>query len=425
MSGRSIQYLSPVWTHLTKIQPVRASGVYLYEANGTSWMDFTSGIGVVNTGHCHPRIVEAIQRQAENLIFGQMNIVIPPASLDLSHKLYDITPTSIDRFFFASSGAEAVEASVKLARHATGKQNAIVFQGSFHGRTAQTMAMTTAKYIYRVNYQPLPSGVFVAPYPFAFYYGWEEDQTIDFCLKELKTLLTGQSKADETAAIVVEPVLGEGGYVQAPPRFLNELRKICSEHNILLVADEVQAGFGRTGKFFSYEHASIEPDIIVMAKGLGSGMPISGIASRSDLMDNDKWTPGSHGGTYGGGSAVASAAALATINVIEEENLLQNATERGEQFKKGLLSLKCQFPELVQDVRGIGLMIATEFPTKEHAKMAQKACLDRNLLVLTCGTYENILRWVPPLVVDASQIDTALSMFEEALSETRRSNNSA
>eukprot|EP00527_Entomoneis_sp_CCMP2396_P007698 CAMPEP_0198143320 /NCGR_PEP_ID=MMETSP1443-20131203/6336_1 /TAXON_ID=186043 /ORGANISM="Entomoneis sp., Strain CCMP2396" /LENGTH=418 /DNA_ID=CAMNT_0043806541 /DNA_START=108 /DNA_END=1361 /DNA_ORIENTATION=+ len=417
MSRSSIKLLSPVWTHLTKIQPVRGSGIYLYDADGTQYMDFTSGIGVLNTGHCHPKVVKAIQDQAENLIFGQMNIVIPPATVELSHKLDEITPPSIDRYFFSNSGAEAVEASVKLARHATGKQNIIVFQGSYHGRTAQTMAMTTAKYIYRVNYQPLPAGVFVAPYPFSYYYGWEEEQTVDFCLQELKTLLHGQSRPEETAAIVIEPVLGEGGYVQAPPRFMKELRKLCSEHDILLVADEVQAGFGRTGKFFSFEHSDIEPDIIIMAKGLGSGMPISAIASRSDLMDNNKWIPGSHGGTYGGGSAVASAAAVATVNVIHEEGLLGNATDRGAQLVQGLRALQDKYPGMVGDVRGYGLMVATELDSKETVKAVQQACLRRNLLILSCGTYEKIIRWIPPLIVDASQIDSALTIIEEAFKE--------
>lgn len=406
--------LSPVWTHMTQLQPVKAEGIYLYDAEGKRYTDFTCGIGVTNTGHCHPRVVEAIREQAGNLIFGQINIVIPPITVKLANTLDELTPASINNYFFSNSGAEAVEASVKLARHATDKKNIIVFQGSFHGRTAQTMAMTTSKNIYRVNYQPLPGGVFVAPYPYAYYYGWDEEETTVFCLKQLDHVLHSQTKPEETAAIIIEPMLGEGGYVPAPIGFLQELRKICTDNDILLVADEVQCGFGRTGKFFCFEHAGIEPDIIVMGKGLGSGVPISGIASRRELMA--KWIPGSHGGTYGGGSAIAAAAATATLEVIRDEKLVENAAARGEQLTKGLQALQKRYP-IIGDVRGYGLMIGAEFGDKEITKAIHQACLQRDLLLLTCGTYENVIRWIPPLVVNDSQINDALSIFEEALAE--------
>jgi 4-aminobutyrate aminotransferase len=418
----AFELLSPVWTHLTTIQPVKAEGIYLYDGDGKRYTDFTCGIGVTNTGHCHPKVVKAIQDQAANLIFGQMNIVVPPATVALAEELNKLTPASIDAYFFSNSGAEAIEASVKLARHATGKKNIIVFQGSFHGRTAQTMAMTTSKYIYRVDYQPLPGGVFVAPYPYAYYYGWDEEETTAFCLKQLDYLVHGQTKPEETAAVVIEPVLGEGGYVPVPVGFLQELRKFCMQNDILLVADEVQSGFGRTGKFFGFEYAEIEPDIIVMAKGLGSGVPISGIASRRELMD--KWEPGSHGGTYGGGSAIASAAAVATIKVLQEEGLVENAAVRGEQLMKGLRQIQKKYP-VIGDVRGRGLMVGVEFtvnslPDKNLTKSVQQGCLKRDLLLLTCGTYENVIRWIPPLIVSAEQIDAALSVFEDALAEVAK-----
>jgi 4-aminobutyrate aminotransferase len=411
--------LSPVWTHLTEMQPVRGEGIYLYDADGRKYTDFTSGIGVINTGHCHPKVVQAIQDQASQLIFGQMNIVIPPATVALAEALDEITPPHIDTFFFSNSGAEAVEASVKLARHATGKKNIIVFQGSFHGRTAQTMAMTTSKYIYRHQYQPLPAGVFVTPYPYTHFYGWDEETTIDFCLKQIDYLLHGQSKPEEIAALIIEPVLGEGGYVPAPEGFMQELREVCTQNDILLIIDEVQSGMGRTGKFFAFEHAGIEPDIIVMAKGLGSGVPISGIASRRALME--KWIPGTHGGTYGGGSTIAAAAALATIKVIQDEALVENAAHVGEHLMDGLRKLQTQYP-VISDVRGRGLMVGTEFTSKgepdaETTKALQQACLKHNLMLLTCGTYENVIRWIPPLIVTVEQIDTALNIFAEALGE--------
>ncbi len=421
--NKNLNLLSPVWTHLTHIQPERAEGIYIYDSEGNRYMDFTSGIGVTNTGHCHPKVVQAVQEQAEKIIFGQMNIVIPPVSIALAEALNQLTPSAIDTFFFSNSGAEAVEASVKLARHATGKRNIIVFQGSFHGRTAQTMAMTTSKYIYRHDYQPLPAGIFVAPFPYSYYYGWDDEQTTDFCLKQLDHLLHGQTPPGETAAIIIEPVLGEGGYVPAPVGFLQALRKICTENEILFIADEVQSGFGRTGKFFAFEHAGIEPDIIVMAKGLGSGLPISGIASRREIMT--KWQTGTHGGTYGGGSAISAAAALATVQVLQDENLIENAAERGEQLITNLRKIQKKYP-IIGDVRGKGLMVATEFirdgnPDKATADAIQQACLARNLLILTCGTYGNVIRWIPPLVVTKDQIEDATKIFTQALEDVIRS----
>jgi len=412
--------LSPVWTHLTQIQPVRAEGIYIYDAEGQRYTDFTCGIGVTNTGHCHPKVVKAIQDQAEKLIFGQVNIVIPPVSVALAEALDKVTPPSIDTFFFSNSGAEAIEASVKLARHATKRRNIVVFQGSFHGRTAQTMAMTTSKYIYRYEYQPLPGGIFVAPFPYSYFYGWDEEKTTEFCLRELDRLFHSQTLPEETAAVVIEPVIGEGGYVPAPAGFMQELSALCTVNGILLICDEIQSGFGRTGKFFSYEHAGIKPDIIVMAKGLGSGVPISGIAASRELMA--LWKTGSHGGTYGGGSAIASAAALATVQVIQEEDLVGNSARMGAHLMKNLRSLQKKYP-IIGDVRGLGLMVAAEFttndgkPAAEVAKAVQKSCLDQNLLLLTCGTYENVIRWIPPLIVKKEQIDDALDIFKNALAE--------
>ena len=416
--GNTIDLLSPVWTHMTQVQPARAEGIYLYDAAGARYTDFTSGIGVTNTGHCHPRVVKAIQDQAANLIFGQMNIVIPPAALALAERLNEVTPAGIDQFFFSNSGAEAVEASVKLARMATKRKNIIVMQGSFHGRTHQAMAMTTSKYIYRYNYQPLPGAIFVAPFPYSYFFGWSEAETTAFCLRQLDQLLHSQSAPDETAAIIIEPVLGEGGYVPAPAGYLQALRALCDEHGILLIADEVQTGFGRTGKFFAMDHAGVVPDIMVMAKGLGSGMPISAIGARAELMTH--WKAGTHGGTYGGGNAVATAAACATIDTIRDEKLVENASVQGERLMHGLREIQAEHP-VIGDVRGLGLMVGVEFtgtdgaPDAASAGRVQKACLQRNLLLLTCGTYGNVIRWIPPLVVTAEQIDEALGIFNEAV----------
>ena len=415
----SEEHISPIWNRATSIVAERAEGAFVYGRDGKRYLDFTCGIGVTNTGHCHPRVVSAIQEQAGKLLHGQANIIFHPPLLDLAEALRPIVPRSLDSFFFSNSGAEAVEGAVKLARHATGRPNVIVFQGSFHGRTALTMALTTSKTIYRAGYQPLPAGTFVAPYPYAYRYGWSSEETETFCLQELDLLLHSQTAPGETAAILIEPVLGEGGYVVPTRGFLRELRRICDEHGILLIVDEIQSGVGRTGRWFAIEHFGVEPDIMTMAKGLASGLPLSGIAARRSLMD--KWIPGSHGGTYGG-NALACAAAVATIRTIREEGLLENAVRQGALLVKELRALQEEFP-VIGDIRGLGLMIAAEFtasdksPATDLAKGVVKRCLDRGLLLLTCGTWGNTVRWIPPLITTAEQIQEAVKIFRVALIE--------
>lgn len=403
------------------MMPVRGEGIYLYDADGTRYSDFTSGIAVTNLGHCHPKVVSAIQEQAGTLQFGQMNIVMTPQFVELSERLHEITPDGIDSFFFANSGAEATEAAVKLARHASGKRNIVVFNGSFHGRTAQCMAMTTSKYIYRENYAPLPGGIHVTPFPHSYHYGWTEKDTIDFCMRELRRLVLSQTSPEETAAIFVEPVLGEGGYVPVPNEFMKQLRTFCDEHEILLVMDEIQSGFGRTGKMFAVEHSGVKPDIMVMAKGLGNGMPISAVGASSELMS--KWKTGTHGGTYGGGNAVVASAALATIDAMLEENIPARAAARGEYLMAKLRDMQARNP-IIGDVRGLGLMVGTEFtdpvtgePAGEIAAAVRTKCVESNMLILSCGTYENVIRWIPPLVVTEAQIDEAVEIFERAVKD--------
>lgn len=421
MNHRSIRRISPVWSRSAEVFVDRAEGTYLYTTDGRKYLDFTTGIGVTNTGHCHPRVVAAIQDQATRLIHGQANIVIHEPMIRLTEELSQILPPALDTYFFSNSGAEAVEGAVKLARAFTGRTNIIVFQGSFHGRTHATMAMTTSKTIYRAGFQPLVPGIFVAPYPYAYYYGWDEESTVEFSIRELKRLLKSQTAPKETAAIVVEPVLGEGGYVVPPKTFLPELRKICDRHGILLIADEVQSGFGRTGRWFAMDHSDTIPDIVIMAKGMASGMPLSGLAAPHEMME--KWIPGSHGGTYGG-NAVACAAAIATIQVMREEGLIQNAAEMGQVLMAGLAQLQEEFPE-IGDVRGLGLMVATEFTRPdgqtwpERASAVAQSAYRAGLMLLTCGTDGNVIRWIPPLVVNRSQIQEALAHFAKALADAR------
>lgn len=413
----NLKHLSPVWTHLTDIVVDHAEGCYLYATDGRKMLDFTCGIGVTNTGHCHPKVVEAIRQQAGLLIHGQVNLVVHKPLLELVDELRTVLPSTLDGFFFSNSGAEAVEGALKLARHATGRPNVIVVQGSFHGRTNATMAMTTSKNSYKIGYQPLMPGVYVTPFPYALRYGWDEEKASQWCLDELELLLMTQLAPQETAAIFIEPVIGEGGYLVPPKTFMKGLRELTQKHGILLVADEVQSGFGRTGKWFGYQHFEIEPDIMTVAKGIASGMPISGVISRLELMS--KWIPGSHGGTYGG-NAVAAAAAVATIRTIKEEKIIENVVTRGAQLKAGLAHLQEKYPQIA-DVRGLGLMVGTEFrdahgkPDKKTTKAVQAECLSRQMMLLTAGPWDNTIRWIPPLVVTESQMNEALSIFESAL----------
>jgi 4-aminobutyrate aminotransferase len=279
------------------------------------------------------------------------------------------------------------------------------------------MALTTSKTIYRAGYQPLMPGVFVAPYPYAYRYGWQEEQTSQWCLEELEFLLATQTAPQETAAILIEPVMGEGGYVVPPASFLHGLRELCDRHGILLILDEIQSGMGRTGRWFACEHFGLAPDIMTVAKGIASGLPIAGVISRMELMK--RWPMGSHGGTFGG-NAVAAAAGVATIRAMRDENLLGNARERGVQLITGLRHLQEEYP-VIGDVRGLGLMVGVEFRTPERqpdkitAKAIIHTCQDEGLLLLSCGPWDNTIRLIPPLVVSSAQIDQALGIFSKAL----------
>jgi 4-aminobutyrate aminotransferase len=417
----NFSHMSPVWGRIFDFVAERAEGSYIYTTDGRKLLDFTCGIGVTNTGHCHPKVVEAIREQAGLFLHAQANIVIHKPMLQLIEELRKIVPSSIDSFFFTNSGAEAVENAVKIARAATGRPNIIVFSGSFHGRTAATMALTTSKTGYRAGFGPLPSGIFVSPFPYAFRLGMNEEQASAYALEQLEYLLASQTAPKETAGILIESVLGEGGYIVPPASFMKGLREIADKNGILLICDEVQSGFGRTGKWFAFEHYGIVPDIMTVAKGLASGMPLAGVFSPAAIMK--KLDVGSIGGTYGG-NAVACAAGVATIRAMKEEKMLENANERGLHLMTGLRKLQEEYPQ-IGDVRGKGLMIGAEFIVRdrpEKAKLMVKeiihAAEDRNLLLLTCGTYDNVVRWIPPLNVSSEQINDGLKAFEGALKAT-------
>jgi len=425
-SEASIPYVSPVWPHLLRTTITRGEGAYIWDDTGRRYLDFTSGIGVTNTGHCHPRVVRAICEQAGRILHLQANTAYHEPMLRLIHALREVVPSELNSFFFSNSGAEAIEATVKLVRHSTGRPNIIAFQRSFHGRTIGTMSLDSSKTIYRAGYQPLMPGVFFSPYAYCYRcpvleFGKEKRVSCEDCtwpLEQLRFLLKSQTAPEETAAILVEPVIGEGGYIVPPAKFLQGLRQICDEYGFWLVFDEIQSGFGRTGRFFALEHFGVVPDILVMSKAIASGLPLSGIVARKEVME--RWKVNSHGGTYGG-NAVACAAGEATVRVLQEEKLVENSARLGEKLLAQLNPLKDRFPS-IGDVRGLGLMVGVEFvvpgsrtPSREKAKAVQQACLEKGLLLLTCGTDDNVVRWIPPLIISEQHLGEAMGIFIQAL----------
>ncbi|KAM0710079.1 hypothetical protein Q7P35_002441 [Cladosporium inversicolor] len=401
------------------------SGSYVNMVGGRKYLDFTTGIGVTNLGHCHPAVTKAAQEQVGKLVHGQVNIAFQKPYLELVEKLIPVMPhKSLDTFFFWNSGSEAVEAAVKLARHATKKQNIIVMQGSYHGRTFGTMAMTRSKTIYGENYAPLMPGVFSAPFPYCSQCSIAKHSKGEFdssncCMDpvtQLELLLKRETAPSDTAAIIIEPVLGEGGYVPPPPGYFEAVRKICDKNGILLIFDEVQSGFGRTGKMFACEHWGVRPDILVMAKGIANGFPLSGIASRKELMDMQK--PGSMGGTYGG-NAVACAAGAAVLDTFKKESILDNVNIRGAELRKTLTDAQAnaKTSKIVYDIRGLGLMLALECqPGHNYASRIQSKCMEKGLLVLTTSIYDT-LRFIPPLNISQEEMAEGCRIVKESIDE--------
>ena len=411
--------LSPLLKQATPVVVDSARGCWISGTDGREYLDFTTGIGVTSTGHCHPRVVEAAREQVGRVIHAQYTTVMHPPLLELTEKLGEVLPPGLDSVFYANSGSEAVEAAVRLARMATGRPNVVVFQGGFHGRTVAAATLTTAGTRFSAGFSPLMGGVHMAPFPYAHRYGWDERTAVDFALRELDYLLVTRTAPRDTAAFLIEPVLGDGGYLPTPPAFLEGLRERADRHGILLVLDEVQAGVGRTGRFWGHQFADVVPDVLITAKGLASGFPISAIAAPTALMERG-W-PGSQGGTYGG-NAVSAAAACATLDVVRDEDLVENARVRGDQLQAGLRPLQQRYPG-ISDVRGRGLMQGVEFaqedgsPDAAAALAVQQATTGHGLLTLPCGPAGNVVRLIPALVVSEQEIRTGLERFEAALAE--------
>ncbi|NYH52862.1 4-aminobutyrate aminotransferase [Nocardiopsis arvandica] len=411
--------LSPILKQATQVVAARGEGAYIYDEDDRRYLDFTAGIGVTSTGHCHPRVVAAAQEQVATLIHGQYTTVMHRPLLRLTERLGDVLPAGLDRLFYVNSGSEAVEAALRLARQATGRQNVLVFQGSFHGRTMGAASLTTSGVKIRAGIGPLMPGVAVSPFPYAYRLGMSEADAVAYALRELDYQFATVTSPKDTAAVFVEPVLGEGGYVPVPDAFLQGLRERADQHGFLLVADEVQTGFGRTGTFWGHEPSGVRPDVVITAKGLASGFPLSAVAAPAAVME--KAWPGSQGGTYGG-NAVSCAAALATLDVIQEEGLVENAARMGERLRLGLEKV-AEANQVIGDVRGRGLMLGNEFtaadgtPDGATAVRAQQAAARNGLLLLTCGPEGNVVRMIPPLIVNGEQVDNAVSLWAASVEE--------
>lgn len=385
----------------------------VWDVEGNRYIDFGTGIAVCNTGHSHPKVVAAVKEQIES--FSHTCVMVNPyeVAVELAEKLTEIAPgDSEKKAIFVTTGAEAVENCVKIARAKTGRRGVIAFNGGFHGRTNLAMALTGKITPYKNLFGPFPGDIFHAPFPIECH-----GITVKQSLKAVENLFKVDIAPEDTAAIIVEPVQGEGGFYQAPAEFLQALRELCDKHGIMLIADEIQTGFARTGKMFSIEHAGVEPDLMTMAKGIAGGFPIAAVVGKADVMDAPN--PGGLGGTYGG-SPVACAAALAVLDIIKEENLVERSAQIGEAFNGRLSALKNEFPELILDVRNQGSMIALELiqngdeeqPNTELTQALIAGAKDAGLILLACGFYGNVIRFLPALTIQDEILNEGLDKFE-------------
>lgn len=408
-----VSHLSGVWSQVTDLQVTHGHGCRVVDASGHEYLDFTAGIAAASTGHAHPKVVQAIAEQAARFVHAQINVYRHDLLEPLADRLTEITPGAIDTFYFSSTSDELLEAAVKLAKHATGRRNVIVFDGAFHGRTHFTMAMSTSRAGDRQGFGPLPAGVFVAPFPDP--HASDQEDEVSRSLRGLDRLLLTQIGADEVAAVVIEPVIGERGYIPTPSEFMTGIAERCREHGILLVVDETQSGAGRTGTMFAVDKLGIEPDVLCMAKGISSGFPFAAFGTRREI--DQRWRVGSHSGSSNG-NPLGCAAALATIEVLTEPGFLDAVAARGEQLIDGLRDLQ-QLDQALLHVRGRGLMIATEFDSADRARAVVEHCRDENgLLLMTAGTRNRTIRWSPPLIVTSDDVSFALKAFGDAIRAT-------
>ena len=416
-------FVSPSYTRDFPVVAQKGEGCWIIDPDGNEFLDFSSGIAVTSAGHCHPEVVQAIQQQAAQLIHMSGTDFYYPTQSDLARKLAEIAPgDSPKRVFYCNSGAESIEGAIKLARYHTKRQRIIAFFGAFHGRTYGAMSLTASKVVQRRYFAPFLPGVHHVPYGYCYRcpLNLEYPECNVECVDYIEEMLFKRNvPAEEVAAVIVEPIQGEGGYVVPPVEYHQKLKALCEKHGILYVADEVQSGFGRTGKMFACEHFGIEPDIMCLAKGIASGMPLGAIVAKADVMD---WEYGSHASTYGG-NPVACAASLAVIRLLES-GLVENSARMGQYLSERLLKLKRKYP-IIGDVRGKGLMVGVEIVQDQETEY--KAPTERNFIVdemvkrgvILIGCGDNVLRFAPPLIVSKDEIDVCLEVFEEVLKQVK------
>lgn len=406
---------APVIAWDSDIEIVDAEGSWVTDVEGERYLDFACGISVVNSGHNHPKVVAAAKEQLDK-VWHAGGAFRYDSLVTAAERILERTPESVEKLFFMNSGAEAVEAGVKLARKVSGRQGIVVFRGGFHGRTMGSVTYTTSKSAYREGYHPLVPSVFVTPFPHPYRWGMSEDEATDFALRELEMLFKHVVTPAEVAAFLIEPVQGEGGYYPAPVRFMNRLSELAKEHGILMIHDEIQTGFGRTGKWFASEHYDSEPDILLMGKAIANGLPLSAIGARADLFD--RWKPGSHGTTFGG-NPIACAAAAANMEVLDDlipatGALSKHAFDRFREMQGR--------HETIGDVRGLGLMIGIELvkpggnePDPDAWTFLAEYARGEHLLILECGPYGNVIRFIPPLSVTTEELDQAIDVLDRGL----------
>jgi len=392
LKERGLKVLSPVLgKYFDDFEVAGGKGAYLIGLDGKKYLDFATGIACCVTGHCHPKIVAAIKKQTEKLLHACIGIAYYEPYVKLAEELQKIAPMKNAQAFFCQSGTEAAEAALKLVKYVTKRPGIIAFQGGFHGRTLGALSVTSSKMKYREGYEPLLPEVYIAPF-------------------DLR-VVEGLMKTKKVAGVMVEPILGEGGYLEVKKEFLKGLRKLCDKYKVLLIFDEVQTGVGHTGKWFACEHAGVSPDVVTIAKGIASGLPLGACLAKAEIMA--KWSPGAHGSTFGG-NPVCCAAAIATIQTIKNEKMLANTAKYGKYLIDGLKKLQKKFA-IIKDVRGLGLMLGVDFGSSEIVKKIINFCLQKKLVLISTGGDGTVIRFIPPLNVNKKQIDQALSIFETAL----------
>lgn len=419
---RDSRYLSPSFGRVYPLVVDKAEGNIVTDVDGNKYIDMNAGLAVCSVGHSHPNVVKSIKKQAEKFLHYSYTDFFYESYIDLGERLHPLIPGDHKKkFYYGNSGAESVEAAIKVSRYHTGRQGIMAYMGAFHGRTMGAVSLTASKPYQRAHFSPLIPGVVHLPYPNPYrspFTGKKDTEIVDKCLHYLEMILRTYQPPEEVAMIIVEPIQGEGGYVVPPKGYFKEVKKICEAHNILFAVDEIQSGIGRTGKWFAIEHYDVVPDIVCIAKGIAAGLPLGVMASKADVQD---WKPRSHASTFGG-NPLSCAAALAVLGTIDEEDLLGNAREQGGYMLTRLKEMQENHP-LIGDVRGKGLMIGIELvkdrETQESAKDESKElvmrCFKKGVALVTCGF--SVIRLMPPLTITRELVDSALNIFEETLTE--------